>query len=87
MPTLIDRLTAGGTPYAGARLIAGWREFNRQAALGRFMLDDESATVLLTTAVGDPLEFLVALPTIAPLADHAGFVEAYLTAAADLASV
>lgn len=84
VPTLLDRIAAGSDARAGARLIAGWREFNRQAALGRFQLDDEAATQLHTAARGEPLAFLTALPALVPLASAEGFVAAYLTAARDL---
>ncbi|MCC2028073.1 mannitol dehydrogenase family protein [Microbacterium sp. YMB-B2] len=79
VPALRDRLAAGETPRAGARLIASWREFNRQAGAGAFTLDDESAHVLMESAA-DPRRFLLALPTLAPLADAPAFVEAYLAA-------
>jgi mannitol 2-dehydrogenase len=85
VPTIQDRLAAEVVPYAGARLIASWREFTRQAGLGRFSLDDESAPVLLAAAAGDALEFLKVLPMVAPLADSAEFVDAYAAATADLA--
>lgn len=84
IPTLLDRLADGATPQAGARLIASWREFNRQAGQGRLEPDDGSAPVLLAAAADGPMEFLAALPMIAPLADRAEFVAAYLTAAATL---
>lgn len=83
VPTLLDRLDAGAMPEAGAGVLASWREFTRQAALGRFMVDDESASVLLAAAA-DPLAFLTALPMVEPLARRADFVDAYLSAAAKL---
>lgn len=84
LPTILDRLANGAVPHAGARLIASWREFNRQAGLGRFSLDDQSAPVLLAAAAGQPFEFLTALPVVAPLADSPEFVDAYVAAALDL---
>lgn len=79
--TLLDRIAAGGTPLTGARLIASWREFSRQAALGRFALDDEAAATLTAAAGAPPLEFLTALPALSPLAADERFVAAYANAA------
>lgn len=84
VPTVLDRLAAGSLPYAGARLIASWREFNRQAGQGRFSLEDESAPVLITAAAGDPIEFLTVLSMVAPLAGYPDFVNAYLDAVSAL---
>ncbi len=81
VPTVLDRLAAGADAGTGARLIATWREFTRQAAAGRFRLDDEAAPLLLAAAAGAPLDFLTALPSLAPLASAEGFVAAYLIAA------
>lgn len=86
LPTIIDRLAAGEVPHAGARLIASWREFIRRAELGQFELDDEAAPVLLRASTSDPIDFLTAVPPLARLAEHDGFVAAYLAAAEDLAS-
>lgn len=86
VPTVLDRLAVGATPRAGAWLMASWREFTRQAELGRFSLDDESAPALLAAAAGEPLEFLTVLPMVAPLADSAEFVNAYASAAVALES-
>lgn len=86
LPTIIDRLAAGEVPHAGARLIASWRELTRRAALGKFVLDDEAASVLLTASSSSPVDFLHALPALARLGDHDGFVGAYVAAAEDLAA-
>lgn len=86
VPTLLDRIAVDATPHAGARLIASWREFNRQASFGRFSLDDESSAVLSAAATGAPLEFLTALPTLAPLAASTDFLDSYVAATASLES-
>lgn len=86
VPTLQDLIAAGGSAKAGARLIASWREFNRQAAGGRFRLDDESSAELLAASSGEPRAFLTAVPGLAPLADSTAFVAAYLEAAQALES-
>lgn len=83
VPTIVDRLGAGVVPRAGARLIASWREFTRRAAQSGAAIADESAAALLAAASGEPIEFLTAQPMLAPLADDAGFAEAYVAAAAD----
>ncbi|MGN6274158.1 MAG: mannitol dehydrogenase family protein, partial [Protaetiibacter sp.] len=80
VPTLRDRIATGAAAETGAELIASWRAFTRRAAAGEFTLDDESAAELMEAATGAPLDFL-ALPTLAGLADSAGFVAAYLDAA------
>ncbi|GMA89859.1 mannitol dehydrogenase family protein [Homoserinibacter gongjuensis] len=79
VPTLRDRIASGAAAETGAELIASWRAFTRRAAAGEFSLDDESADQLMQAAAGAPLEFL-ALPTLAGLADSAGFRAAYLDA-------
>lgn len=86
VPTILDRLAAGAVPSSGARLLASWREFTRQAGLGHFSLDDESASVLIAAASSDPLDFLTVLPTLTPLVNCADFVDTYLTVAAALES-
>ncbi|HTN58465.1 MAG TPA: mannitol dehydrogenase family protein, partial [Protaetiibacter sp.] len=83
VPTLRDRIASGAAAETGAELIASWREFTRRAAAGEFTLDDESADQLMQAAAGAPLEFLE-LPTLAGLADSAGFRAAYLDAVARL---
>jgi hypothetical protein len=83
VPTLRDRIASGAAAETGAELIASWREFTRRAAAGEFSLDDESADQLMQAAAGAPLEFLE-LPTLAGLADSAGFRAAYLDAVARL---
>jgi mannitol 2-dehydrogenase len=84
VPTALDRIASGADARAGARLIASWREFNRQAALGRFPLVDDSAELLLAASAGEPLDFLAAFAPLAPLANSEGFVAAYLEAVHDL---
>jgi len=84
VPTLVDRISAGTSPLAGARLIATWREHTRQAALGRFTLDDESADALLAAASGRPERFLTAVPALAALSASTDFVDAYVSAARTL---
>ena len=79
-PTLRDRVAAGSDARAGARLIASWRAFNREAALGRFVLDDESAQHLLDVSAGEAGDFLTAFSALAPLADSDKFVAAYMDA-------
>lgn len=86
VPTLLDVLADGTTPHAGALVMASWREFTRQAGKGRFSLDDESAALLLAAAAGDPVDFLTALPMVAPLADSTDFVDAYRIATESLES-
>jgi len=81
VPTLVDRITAGANPIAGAWLIASWREHTRQAARGRFSLDDEAASALMAAASSDPEDFLTAVPTLAPLSASGAFVDAYVSAA------
>lgn len=73
-------------PHAGARLMASWREFTRQAATGRFSLEDESAPLPLAAAAGDPLEFLRGFPMLAPLVGSTALADAYLEAAGALES-
>lgn len=80
VPTLRDRIAGGADAEVGAQLIASWWAFTRRAAAGEFTLDDEAATLLSAAASGAPRDFL-ALPTLAGLADSAGFVAAYLDAA------
>ncbi|MGF2949191.1 mannitol dehydrogenase family protein [Microbacterium alcoholitolerans] len=84
VPTLADRIFAHATPRAGARLIASWREYTRQAGLERFRLDDDSANTLLTAASGDARDFLTAVPTLASLSASADFTDAYIAAARTL---
>lgn len=81
VPTLLDRIATGADARAGARLIASWREFNRQAGLGHFRLDDDSAQELLAASVGDPRDFLTAVSTLSALAESERFVAAFLDAA------
>ena len=84
VPTLQERLASGAEPEVGARLVACWREFNRQAGLGRFALEDDAAAELTAAAAGDPRDFLIALRTLAPLADAPPFISAYVAAAETL---
>ncbi len=84
VPTVLDRISNSADARAGARLIASWREFNREASRGRFRLNDESADLLLAASNGEPLDFLMALPTLAPVAASEGFVAAYLEAVRQL---
>jgi len=84
IPTLLDRLAAGSEARSGARVLATWRRYEREAASGSFHPIDESAELLMSAAEGEPLEFLRSLPTVAPLADSEAFVAAYLESVAEL---
>ncbi|MDT0158798.1 mannitol dehydrogenase family protein [Microbacterium sp. ARD32] len=84
VPTLIDRIATGSIPRAGAQLVASWREYARQASLGRFALDDESADALMRAACDTPETFLTAVPSLRVLSASAEFVEAYVSAARSL---
>lgn len=81
VPTLRDRIAAGAAAETGAQLLASWWAFNRRAAEGEFVLEDESAAQLTAAASRGPREFLTGLPTLDGLADSLGFVAAYLDAA------
>jgi mannitol 2-dehydrogenase len=84
VPTLLDRAASGSDARGGARLLATWRGYEREAASGRFQPIDESADLLMAAAQGEPLAFLRALPTVAELAEHPSFVSAYLESVAEL---